>query len=420
MLAFILKSSLCLITFYCFFLVFLSTEKMHRVKRFYLLFAVFFSFVIPLIKIKLNAPTPKINYEVTQQQLIQSSSNVSFLVTYIKSSFSLFALLCLVYICVAILLLIRFTLNIYKLRLLQKNNPSEIQDRLKLVFINQNTLPYSFWNSIFVNKHKYEDGNISKVLLLHEFSHARQKHSLDILLIEFIQVFFWFNPIINLYKKAIRLNHEYLADDYVLNSNISLIDFQNQIIEAALRNSPTFLASNFNCSLTKKRLLMLYRDKTKHTGYKIAMVPLLAALLFYFLSCSKENLEIKNPVNNNHVEQKRQTNEPWWNAIALKHGIELHAYNGFPNLVEMGSTNSVNFKIARLKDAVFIFKEDENNYIILRSPIAFHNLGTNIIEGKGGSMERYAFNSAGMNPVERIQLDKNFRFQLKEQNVYLK
>src|SRR5690606_39609713 len=64
-------------------------------------------------------------------------------------------------------------------------------------------------------RNEYENNQIDQELFVHEKAHITQKHSLDILFIEALQILFWFNPLIYLYKKAMKLNHEFLADQKV-------------------------------------------------------------------------------------------------------------------------------------------------------------------------------------------------------------
>ena len=42
----------------------------------------------------------------------------------------------------------------------------------------------------------------------------------DIILIELVKIFYWFNPVHLLYERAIRINHEYLADNGVINDDL--------------------------------------------------------------------------------------------------------------------------------------------------------------------------------------------------------
>jgi beta-lactamase regulating signal transducer with metallopeptidase domain len=99
---------------------------------------------------------------------------------------------------------------------------------------------------------------IEKLKIIHAWVNTRNpKHSLDILLIETLKVLFWFNPIFIFYKKAIQLNHEFLADEKVVKSHNDVPFYQNLLISKANANPTYYLASNLNYSVTKKRLIMM-------------------------------------------------------------------------------------------------------------------------------------------------------------------
>jgi beta-lactamase regulating signal transducer with metallopeptidase domain len=72
-------------------------------------------------------------------------------------------------------------------------------------------------NTIFINQDDYHNRKIEE-LYTHELIHVTKKHSIDILIIETLKVLFWFNPIFIFYKRAIQLNHEFLADEKVVKS----------------------------------------------------------------------------------------------------------------------------------------------------------------------------------------------------------
>jgi hypothetical protein len=401
MIEFLIESFICLFVFYIFFDLFLARENIPLFKRFYLLFTLLFSFILPLIKLKVNSTfLPVLNFKISQLQL-QEKSDINELTSQVGNSFQFVWLFYGFYVFIGILLFVRFLINMSRLLKLRRNSPVVTINGIEVVLTNQTLLPYSFLNSVFVNKQEYDNGKISWELLTHEFAHIKQKHSFDILVLELVQIIYWFNPLILFYKRSIKLNHEYLADSFVLNSNVALVEYQNQLLSMVLRNSTTYLASNFNYLLVKKRIIMMTKIKTKSIRYKIALIPVLFALLFNLISCNKELMvPSSNP-------------EPWWTSVALKHDINLHAYNGFNTLVEMGSTNSVDNKIVTLEDAIFIIKQSSDKYLIIRSPLAYHNLTTKIIEGKEGIFETYSFNSSELKPIEKYSLE-NFKYQVSE------
>ena len=152
------------------------------------------------------------------------------------------------------------------------------------MLLKEKIVPYTFLHYIFVNKKTYQSNTVKEQILTHELAHVQQKHSLDVLFIEVLQNLFWFNPIFRYYKKAIQLNHEFLADDAVLKSHQNITEYQYVLLNTIAQNNNIYLASNLNYSLTKKRLLMMTTpsSKTKILLKKLLVLPLTAGFIFAF------------------------------------------------------------------------------------------------------------------------------------------
>ncbi|MDD3910488.1 MAG: M56 family metallopeptidase [Proteiniphilum sp.] len=69
----------------------------------------------------------------------------------------------------------------------------------------------SFFKLIFIHTEKHSETEIAQILL-HEHTHVRQWYSLDIILIEILFLFCWWNPCVWLMKREMAMNLEYLAD----------------------------------------------------------------------------------------------------------------------------------------------------------------------------------------------------------------
>ena len=149
--------------------------------------------------------------------------------------------------------------------------------------VEERTLPYTFLNSIFINSDDYYNRNIEDELYTHELVHVTQKHTLDILFIEFLKVIFWFNPMLILYKKAIQLNHEFLADEEIVKTYNNVPFYQNLLLQKGSGNPTIYLASNLNYLVTKKRLIMMTKNTSQKLAVlkKMAVVPILAGLVFF-------------------------------------------------------------------------------------------------------------------------------------------
>jgi N-acetylmuramoyl-L-alanine amidase len=185
---------------------------------------------------------------------------------------------------IALLLLFRFGKNIWKLISKSTSNPNVKYKNAYLVLVEEETLPHTFLNSIFVNFEDYNNRNIEDELYTHELVHVTQKHTIDILFIEFLKVIFWFNPLFIFYKKAIQLNHEFLADEEIVKTYNNVLFYQSLLLQKSCGNQTIYLASNLNYLVTKKRLIMMTKSTSQKIAVlkKIAIVPILAGLIYFF------------------------------------------------------------------------------------------------------------------------------------------
>ena len=195
-------------------------------------------------------------------------------------------ILLLLYLVVAIILAIRFAVNIAVFAKKIKANENAGLEKAKLVLLNEDVLPHTFLNYIFINKAEYDNKQIESELYAHELTHVNQKHTLDILFVEALKIVFWFNPLLYLYKKAIQLNHEFLADEHVVAETGDAIPYQNLLLSKAFLTQTVSLASNLNFSITKKRFIMMTKNTSRLQAFtrQVALMPVVAMLLL--ISCS--------------------------------------------------------------------------------------------------------------------------------------
>jgi len=283
MILYLLKSGILLLVFYAVYKLWLENEKMFRFNRIYLLGSLVFSFVIPLQLISIASGfSNKIGFIQLEELVIQKNNEN---VEMISINDFVFVLIGVVYAFIVLMLTIRFVLNLYSFYKRIKNNQVEFIQGEKIVLIEQPILPHSFWKSIFINKNEFEKGKIPSELIAHEKAHLDQKHTLDILFIEVLQIVFWFNPLLVFYKKAIKLNHEFLADEAVNKQFGSVKSYQNLLLDFASHKNTVALASNINYLITKKRLLMMTKKESPiKIVLKVFSVGVVYALLLFVFS----------------------------------------------------------------------------------------------------------------------------------------
>lgn len=255
-------------------------EKMHRFNRFYLLVALVLSLAIPFVTIityieyiempvvtESFAPAP-----ITINEVVEQPANY-----WPYTAWAMYGL-------VSLIMAIRFAKNIYHFISKATVNKRASLGNATLVLMNEKTLPHTFLNYIFINRAEYEARQIEDELYTHEYTHVKQKHTLDILFIEILRIVFWFNPLLYFYKSAIQLNHEFLADEKVIETNSDTIYYQNLLLSKAQRNTSLALASQLTFSLTKKRLIMMTKTTSilKSIILKLSVLPVVTGIAFLF------------------------------------------------------------------------------------------------------------------------------------------
>ncbi|PQA93693.1 hypothetical protein B0A69_11895 [Chryseobacterium shigense] len=264
MLVIIFKIILCSSIFIAVYYLFLEREKMYRFNRFYLLSSLILSYTIPFISITVQLPEHEQKSKILFEDTVQHITFVPH-----EQSFNWMNLIWLFYAAVTIFLLIKSILSFRAIKKIQ--GEKRIYQDHKIVIIKENIPPFSFWNTIYLSETYIKDYGIDTRIFLHEKGHIDQKHSLDLILLHSIKVFTWFNPVLFLYKKAILTNHEFLADEAVLNNRYNIKEYQNLILKEMSNSQNLPLTHTFNFNNTKKRFIMMTVKKSKFTVLKKAV-----------------------------------------------------------------------------------------------------------------------------------------------------
>jgi TonB family protein len=275
MITIIIKSSLSLLLLYGLYWFFLRNEKAFVFNRYYLVFSLVFSLFVPFINIPINVHESEsigkalvtLDNNIQSVNLIQENvaqGNNSNIISGSNNSpiFNISLILVLCYILGLVLLTLRFLRNIYQINKTIRTSEKIQFNGYRIILTSDNPGPHSFFKNVFLNRDDYQNGRIDKEVLNHELEHIKQLHTVDIIIVEVVKIFYWFNPIYLLYDRAIRINHEYLADHNVIGVSYNIKNYAEKLFSfISTTNIP--LTSGSSYSFTKRRLIMLSKSKSR-------------------------------------------------------------------------------------------------------------------------------------------------------------
>jgi TonB family protein len=279
-----IKSGIALTVFYLFYWFALRNDTNFRMNRFVLMISLIFSMILPFLSSLIRVePVPgmtmAINFSSSGgQEGPPVITNDAPLVTW-----NIWKILSAVYFAGALLVFARLVYQAIYLHAISRLSKTEEYDGFKVISLDTDMVPFSYFNKIFIPSERIEKESIDSVIM-HEKSHLRQGHFVDLFIFQFISVLQWFNPFIWFFEKSLKEVHEYLADEAVLQTCKNPGKYQAILVNQAL-GGPVFLLTNqFNQSLIKKRIMMMKNKQTKKTArYKaLLLVPLMAGLMFAF------------------------------------------------------------------------------------------------------------------------------------------
>lgn len=166
--------------------------------------------------------------------------------------------------------------------------------------------PFSFLRTVYMGSN-YSPSE-RRMILSHEASHVRHRHSYERLALSVLRSILWFNPFLWIAEKDLREVQEWEADRDVLKEGNDLTLYRTAIFKQLFGYNPE-ISSGLNHSLTKKRFIMM--TKTRPGRYATlrlaAALPLITATFLAF-GCGIR-------------EQTQQTAAP---ATAAETGITSH------------------------------------------------------------------------------------------------
>ena len=281
---YLLKANVGIALFYAFYKLFCQRDTFFQWRRFALLSFLGISFIYPLLNIQDWVKEQPAMYELADYYANwMATEEITATTPMVIDAPQLPSLLTIgiyLYYIGVIVMSFRFIVQLFSVLRMRWKGTRSIVDGQRIISIPTEADPFSFFGWIFLYLPDLKDESRQEILK-HEQTHARQWHSMDVILCELINIVCWFNPFAWLIKTEIRLNLEYLADNKVAETTSDCKLYQYHLLNLVNKNVQTGLCNNFNVSHLKHRIIMMNKKRT-HTAGRIKyalFVPLAAALL---------------------------------------------------------------------------------------------------------------------------------------------
>lgn len=296
---YLLKSSGILLLFWCTYCFFLQRETTFGENRIFLILGILTTSLLPFVKLK----------RTVSLQLVPTQDNEGLVtdVLPMDSGFPTWvSILLFMYILGCFFFLIRFFIQLRSIKRLSRDGHTWQEEDLLHVETRERIAPFSFFKRLFYNPDQFHKNEL-EAILAHEKVHAREWHSVDVVLGELLKVLLWFNPLIWMYQKKVQQNLEFLADAKAIHT------FNKKSYQYLMVNQATgyqfSITNSFYNSLIKKRIVMLNKNQSKQMKAlkSLFVLPFLAVFLVGF--------------NTETVYQFQNENSP--NAVEPHKKVEL-------------------------------------------------------------------------------------------------
>ena len=306
---YIFESTLCLTILYFLFRLFFRKDTLFRTNRFLLLAGTMACTLLPLLQIDvpqyttLQLPITTVRHLLTEKEVnVQReggtgekylSEEASLLMaekgegiegdrTNVIHTIPVVWLLGGCYFIGALIVLAFLLLSTIRMRRLIRSYPACNYGKYKLVICPEKIVSFSWGHTIVLSQEDYERN--PGEILLHEQMHLQHRHTLDLLWMECIVIFHWFNPAAWLLMRELREVHEYEADNGVINNGIDATEYQLLLVKKSVGTRLYSMACGFNHSKLKNRITMMLKRRTNNWARLklLLFVPVAAGTLYAF------------------------------------------------------------------------------------------------------------------------------------------
>ena len=287
-LLFLGKAALLTFVFVLMYRLLLRRETFHGLKRGALMLSLVLSYVLPLTVITVHRDIQKnpaaqtfstnqpVSAPINQIQpfspsveatsvapIITETENAAIQAPTEKRDITHLLLVCLMaaYLAgLAVMLIIRIV-SIWRVASIVRNGRTvERGEGWRIVVTDRDVSPFSWIGTIVLSQKDY--AGIDTTVLKHEKAHIRHGHPLELMVVDFMSLFQWFNPAVWVLRRDLCLVHEQQADADVVKSLSDARPYQFMLLSQSQGGLAFNIVASFNGNGVESRIDMMNRKRS--------------------------------------------------------------------------------------------------------------------------------------------------------------
>lgn len=333
----------------------LRKESFKNFNRKFLLFGLLLSFSLPLLQvttIEFVKPDPKealvvestideaANFQLNSVEQNKATSSITA-AKEIPWSFIFFG----IYILGVIFMTLKLSKQFFTLRKLLQTATKFKKDGVVHYQCKQSINVFSFFNVVIYCPNTLDEATLNSVLA-HEYVHIKQRHSIDLMLVNLAEVFIWFNPFVYFYRKMLDENLEFIADQETVESLANKKQYQYALLNFIQPDQPALVGHYFfKNSTIKTRIMMLNKQKSPSI-YRLKSVVIIPILITFIALFQVETVAMQ-------VEEEKVA-ETQKNNILTSYSFSVlvtasTTEEELDQLVETFKKDDINLKFSKVK-----------------------------------------------------------------------
>ena len=376
-LLFLGKAALLTFVFVLMYRLLLRRETFHGLKRGALMLSLVLSYVLPLTVITVHrdiqkSPTAQtfstnqpVSAPINQIQpfspsvettavapTVAETENAAIQAPAVKwdiTSLLLVSLMAAYLAGLAVMLIIRIVSICRVASIVRNGRTVERGDGWKIVVTDRNVSPFSWIGTIVLSQKYY--ASIDTTVLKHEKAHIRHGHPLELMVVDFMSLFQWFNPAVWVLRRDLCLVHEQQADADVVKSLADARPYQFMLLSQSQGGLAFNIVASFNGNGVESRIDMMNRKRSgRRQILRFLYIPVLMCLslaitanvMYDMNSVIESEDEWKEPVYGDQINPIFSVDGLWYyiengGAVLCRHvenGVMVPSdYNGSSELI---------------------------------------------------------------------------------------